>query len=503
MAARAARVGANMTANNLRDRRVHWTGNFRRLSRSLVAACPFLLLLGAVASSAYLTGLWTGVHDEYPSSALRSATMAYHTLSDKFSGDMPLARRWADFPPNQLSQHRISRKIPVEDDSNFLFGGGPGQYLDYCPGTGCAAVILRRDGSLVHAYPFRPNELRNKRTLELPYEEFMYDDARDTGIIGLTPLPNGDLIAVFDLQGSVPYGGGVGRLDKDGHVLWYRRDYSDHWPALTENNEILTISHKIEVKDQGEPFGDRLRMRVTCPAGKLSDIIRVLGTDGSVKEEIPLLEALRASPYRSQILTSFNPVEQETDPCNLLHTNSVNPVSPEMAAKFKDVQSGDLLVSFRNLSAVAIVGRLDRKLKHFFRGSFLFQHSAETAPGGNILLFDNVGGRTSSRILLHDPSTGAERVIFPNADTPKDMQLFNLFGGNIDISPDGTRALVAFYNRSRGYEIRLSDGAVLTQFENVHDLHTMPQFANQPRQVRYFVQSGIYYVRPNLLTAAR
>ncbi len=489
----------NVTLNNVEHSRVHRGVTLRQLSKTFGTAIPFILLIAAFAIAAFLTGLWAGVYSLSAANMAHSAADAYHTLIEKIAGRSSFSRQASDAPPNQLAQYRVIAKVPVEDKSDFLLGGGPGQYLDYCPGTGCVAVILRRDGSLVHAYPFRPDEFYKKRTVDLPYQEILHDDASDTSVFGLTFLPNGDLIAVMDMPGSLPYGGGVARIDKDGHVLWYRRDYSDHWPTLTGRNEILTISHNVENESTGESFPDGTRMRVTCPSGRFADLIRVLGVDGSVKEEIPLLEAFLQSPYRAHLTSSYNIVGQDLDGCDPLHTNSVNLVGAEMAAKLGDVQADDLLVSFRNISALAIIGRADHTVRHFYRGTFLYQHSAQVAPGGNIILFDNVGGGgTSSRVLMIDPSTGSEHQIFPNATTPKEMEIFNLYGGNINISADGTRALVAFYNRGKAYELSLSDGAILTEFNNLHDVHTVPQFANDAKKVRYFVQGGVYYVPPQL-----
>ena len=36
-----------------------------------------------------------------------------------------------------------------------------------------------------------------------------------------------------------PFGGGVARVDRDGHPVWYRRDYSHHWPQLLEDGTAL------------------------------------------------------------------------------------------------------------------------------------------------------------------------------------------------------------------------------------------------------------------------
>jgi hypothetical protein len=415
-----------------------------------------------------------------------------------FDGDrLPSLGPWSDVSPDDVQRHRIVVKEPVDDDSAFLITGGEAQFLEFCPEHGCAAVILRRDGTLVHAYPYRPEELTTKRIVDLPYGEIMHDDAKDTAVFGLAPLANGDLIVVYDFNGTTPYSGGVARMDKDGHLLWYRRDYSDHWPTIAPDNEILDISHTLGAERLRITLPQGAPQSFLCASGIRRDVIRILDLDGNVKEEIPILDALMESGYRSRLLNKIRPLTVEVEECDPTHTNSVVLVGPELAGRLNGVEPNDLLVSLRNISAIAIVGRTDHTLKHLFTGSFIFQHSAQIAPGGKIILYDNLGGSPEggpSRVLLFDPITGEEKTIFPNRDTPKNVETFSRVVGNIDVSDDGTRALVSIYARGKAYEVRLADGAVLTTFDHLHDVHSLPQFADNPKKVRYFLQYGVYYV---------
>jgi hypothetical protein len=170
----------------------------------------------------------------------------------------------------------------------------------------------------------------------------------------------------------------------------------------------------------------------------------------------------------------------------------------ELAARIGNARPEDLLVSLHNISALIVVGRTDHRIKRLYRGTFLFQHSAQPTRGGQIILFDNLGASDedgATRVLQFDPGSGTERTIFPTSATPQDALFFSRVKGNIDLSRDGTRALVAATEIGRAYEIRLSDGAILTSFDNLHDVRPMRRFAPQSRAVR-FTQHGIYYVPP-------
>src|SRR5262249_22267659 len=109
-----------------------------------------------------------------------------------------------------------------------------------------------------------------------------------------------------------------------------------------------------------------------CPRGVLLEVIQVLDEDGHEKDQIPVLDALMASPYRSRLLDGVDPDFAQVNGCDRIHANSVVRVGAELAARLKDVGPDDLLVSLRNLNALVVIGRRDHALKHLFTGSFLY-----------------------------------------------------------------------------------------------------------------------------------
>jgi hypothetical protein len=471
-------------------------------NKSWTTRLPNVLIVWGLIVCALLYGTLAGANKWFPYAAVDAASNAAWVVKHKL--DFNRIREIGaetDFAPDDGMRHRIAIDVPVADRDYMMLTGGEGQYLEWCPGHGCAAVVLRRDGSLVHAYPHRPDELASKRTVQQPYQELLHDDAKDTAVFGLSLLPGGDLIVVYDFQGTVPQGGGIARIDKAGHVRWYRRDYSDHWPSVTTNGEILAISHAIEADDITIPIKGRQNFSLRCASGVLGDVIRVLDLDGHVKEEIPIFDALLRSNFRTYLLPTTDAIQADKNDCDPLHSNYVRPLGPELAARIGGVRPDDLLVSLHNISAIVVVGRADHEIKRLYRGTFVAQHSAQPMPGGKILMFDNLGAtgeNGATRVLEFDPTTGGERTVFPTSATPKNVAFFSRVKGNIDISRDGTRALVAATEIGRGYEIRLADGEILTRFDNLQDVRPMPAYAAERRAVR-FTQHGIYYVPPETL----
>ena len=63
-----------------------------------------------------------------------------------------------------------------------------------------------------------------------------------------------------------------------------------------------------------------------------------------------------------------------------------------------------------------------------------------------------------------------EQTVFPTAETTEEFKLFSHNRGNISISLDRERVLVASSNQGIALEVRLSDGVILNVFRNVHDL---------------------------------
>ena len=114
-------------------------------------------------------------------------------------------------------------------------------------------------------------------------------------------------------------------------------------------------------------------------------------------------------------------------------------------------------------------------MKQMVRGTFNYQHSVQHLGGSEFLLFDNHGADASagpSRVLLVDISGDSvrEQTVFPTAETTEEFKLFSHNRGNISISLDRERVLVASSNQGIALEVRLSDGVILNVFRNVHDL---------------------------------
>ena len=378
--------------------------------------------------------------------------------------------------------------------ATYLMTGGPDQFRDFCPENGCLAVVLNKTNKLVHAYPYRPEEFRTKRVVDMPHEQLVAESPADVEVMGLWPLPGGDVIVTFHLPHSFPVGGGVARVDPAGRVVWYRRDFAHHWPVLA-GDELLVPTATVSDAPIEQTYGLHRRLTVGCPEGYTRDAVEVLDLRGNVTDDIPVFDALMASPFRYYLLDATED-NGRRNPCDPVHLNYVHAVGAEIAAQFADVAPDDLMVSLRAVSAVAIIGRHSHKMTHFFAGTFLHQHSAQPL-GTKILLFDDNGatwGAGPSRVLLYDPVLRTEQVVFPGPATPDGIETFTSYAGNINVSPDGKKALVSITEPGLTYEININDGGVLAVIQNLHDLSSRKDFAGKDiSHAAQFAEFGVYY----------
>ena len=366
-----------------------------------------------------------------------------------------------------------------------LWYGGRFQFAGLCPEQGCLAVEYAPTGSAAHAYPLRLEAIADAAMefAEFPYELSLdFSFVRDTGPIGAARYPNGDLLVTFHHRhdNAFPYGGGVARIDRQGYPVWFRRDWSHHWPQLMDNGAALVPGYRIGPSNQparrnldAGASRDSLNTITLCRSGALyMDTIKFIAEDGKMTKEINLLERFLES--------RFAPVlRHSSSPCDPLHLNYIHLLRDDAGGAW-GLAPGDLAASLRNLSAFVILDGADFRLKRLVRGGFFMQHSVQHLTGSSFLLFDNQGGDETggpSRLLRVDLADGRETTLFPNADTPEFLRgLFEKDHGNIDISPDRQRALVAFTRAGLAVEVRLADGAALNVFESLHDVSGLEQF---------------------------
>ena len=462
------------------------------LSRLLDRAPPALFALAA-ALTAFAAGMYVERTEVWPYRVVADALRTAATLRESsLEGDDPVLRyaAFADVPPGRAAAERIRFHGADALADPVLFQGERGHFAELCPGyEGCLAVEYAGAGEAVRAWPYRLDEGALARALiaERPYELTPGWSFREHAHADwLARYPGGDLLVGFNFEHSHPYGGGVARVDREGRPIWYRRDYSHHRPSVTADGRAL-VSRTEPVDGPVTLRWDGGEFRLHCD-GPRFEYVQILDGGGRMLEEIALIDALLDSPYAPVL-------SQTLDACDPLHPNFVHEIGAD-AAGVPGLAPGDLVVSFRNLSAFGVLDRDTRAVKRLVRGTFHRQHAVQHLEGGRFLMFDN-GNKTraASRLLLVDLATGEETTVFPNDAAPARLRnRFSLIRGHVSVSPDRTRAIATFFESGQAFEVRIADGALLTEFTSLHDVREFPQFPDDraERAARYLMY-GVYY----------
>jgi outer membrane protein assembly factor BamB len=191
------------------------------------------------------------------------------------------------------------------------------------------------------------------------------------------------------------------------------------------------------------------------------------------------------------------------DGCDAYHVNGIDTVNAAAAARIgRGVEAGDLLVSLREPSALAIIDKDNGDLKWLLSGRTAAQHSPRFLPDGTIVAFDNLGGRSAtggSRILWIDPATNRSRTVFPRGNEGALLPFFSVDSGAVNVSPDGKRIMVSPSKQGRTIEVDIATGQALWTIDNImdfspfltsHDIKRDQSFART-------TANGVYYMDVN------
>jgi hypothetical protein len=350
----------------------------------------FSLCLLGLAILTFIAGAVAMYYRVSPTSLIENALVAAESVEEI----------WRD-----RTSHSVS--LPGEDDDagvsyatfdKEVFGdekyADGGDYTLITMRSSPAASLVDRHGKEIHRWrmPFRkafpsPKHVNTKFNFRAYFAKAHV-------------FPNGDLLAIYISIGDTPYGYGMVKIDKDSNVLWtYAQNAHHDFYVDPKTGEIWTILHQFL---QRAPSGWE---GLQYPA--LVDYIVRLSPDGKELERFSILDSFIDTPY-ALYLYHYSP-KWDGKKWDWTHTNSIVALEDHLAPKFPMFKPGSLLVSFRNLNAIAVIDPLSKKIAWATAGLWQTQHSASFQESGNIMLFDNTGhyenGKEWSRVLEINPQT--------------------------------------------------------------------------------------------------
>ena len=326
--------------------------------------------------------------------------------------------------------------------------------VGYRPEGGFGARLVDLDGNVRHEWRARFSEV-------FPESPHLLWKAPDAAVAwhGVRLFPNGDL--VFNFHGnSFPYGGGLVRLDKDSRVLWALPRNTHHDVVADPDDEGILLVPDMHYRPEGLPEVPGLK-----PWFYEDTLLRVSAADGRVLGEVSALKGVAAG-LPGLLSTNYDDHlrVESSDP---LHLNAAEPLPAALAAGLPGLAAGDLLVSLRNVNALAVLDPRTGLAKRAIVGPFAKQHDGDWLPGGRIMLFDNRGGDPAcggSRILELDYVTGAVTWSFDGCGTQAGF--LSELRGMQQVLPNGN-VLVAETMRGRVFEVAREDRRIVWEYRNV------------------------------------
>ncbi len=463
------------------------------VARWTASRLPLLLFVVAVGLAGFTAGTYVMQFHVFPHdtilSAYKSAQSLYDYIAQK-TGKSERAKTVVNVAPDGVEAHRLKFLTAAALTDPVLVWGGNMQFAEYCPGhAGCLAVEYAGRGEVRRAYPYRPEEIEKAAIVPFPFKWLpWFRFQNDMEVFSISRYSNGDFLVVFHCRYCFFYRNSLARIAPDGQPVWYRRGYGHHVPHVTDDDVALVPATRVKgpiVVNYTKEKGITLR----CQRLR-HDFVRVIDGDGRLLEEISILDAIIKSQYAGFL--------RRKHICDPLHINSVHKLG-ENALGPNGIRPGDIVVSLRNLNAFGILDRDSHRLKKLVHGGFVQQHHVTHLAGSKFLMFDNFGTdgvHGPSRLLMVDVAGGTATTIFPNDATPEHLRgRLSEIRGTAFVSPDRRRAIVTFTLEGKAVEVRLADGAVLTEFTSLHDVSHFEQFPEErQRNARLHELHGVSYV---------
>jgi len=266
---------------------------------------------------------------------------------------------------------------------------------------------------------------------------------------------NGDLLAIFGV-------GGLIKINANSDLIWANPLPAHHDLDVLPNGDIYVLTRVAHVVP-----------RVLEAQPVLEDFITILNHQGHEKLNVSLLAAFENSEFAHLLYESQSDddrwVQKKWDQGDFMHTNSLEVLDGRLAKRIPAFRKGNVLVSLRVPSVVAVIDLERGKVVWAFRGAFKHQHDPKILTGGNMLLFDNLGSPLQSSVIEVDPRTrdvlwefrGSEKIPFfsrscgaaerlPNGNT---LVTESDNGRALEITPEGT-IVWEFYNPERAGDHR-------------------------------------------------
>jgi hypothetical protein len=316
-----------------------------------------------------------------------------------------------------------------------------------------AAYLMDMQGKVVHRWHMNFSALWD--------ESAAVKHPRDDGFIYIEKarvLPNGDLIALYTAIGDTPWGYGIAKLNARSEVIWKYLAHAHHDFEIDATGNIHVLTQQISEAE--------LAGFAHLPRPRIDDFVVTLSPDGQEIASTSLMDVFAKSPYARRLYFAS---QESFNNGDYLHANSLDVLNRPVPG-IPGSRAGQVLISFREISTIALVDEEQQTIVWAQTGPWVRQHDAQVLPRGTMLVFDNegdAGGNGISRVLEFEPATarivwrygGREGEPLESRARSSQTRLANgntlivesMAGRVIEVAPDG-EIVWEFINPVRGGE---------------------------------------------------
>lgn len=308
----------------------------------------------------------------------------------------------------------------------------------YVSGHGPEAFLIDMKGVVLQrwSYDYEKIEAPGKIESVDPLEKHSCSRAWRRAFL----FDNGDLLALYEGYGLI-------KVDKFSRMLWFFPGRAHHDLFVTDGGEIYVLTREA-----------RMIPRVNRTNPTLEDFISVLDGDGVEQKKVSVLEALEKSSAGEFAQGRWRKGG------DVFHTNTVVLLDGSLQDRHPAFKAGNVLISIRNLHALAVVDMEKEEVVWAERGEWREQHEPVVMPNHNVLLFDNMINGYYSRVIEFEPFT--EKVVWEYKGTPP-ASFYSRFCGSVQPLPNGN-ILITETGGGRALEVKYDTKETVWEFYNPH-----------------------------------
>lgn len=407
----------------------------------------WLIPIVALSFIVFVAGAFTTRFEVFPYSLLKNPLDAAEALLVREKGDRaPFATGAKPVHPEDWAapQVREPETIGVRKHNPDKALDGYTIYTPVAPGYPIRLIDMQ--GNTVHEWQLPIDELGG------PREDGQQLDPGDQITIAYPRLlEDGSLLLVLGVPPFyTPWGMGIVKLDKDSNLVWKYMRQAHHDLDTDAAGNIYGLTHSVVYT----PWPGLERIKTPF----IDDQVVKLDANGNELAMTSVLEAIQNSPYQA-MLQYANPNWPKGD---LLHVNSITYLDEDSAAHFPGADAGDVLLSLRQISVIAVLDIEDVTIKWALRGPWHAQHDPDVLENGDMLIYDNrgdIGNGGTTRIIEFDPLSLKTVWEYPGK---KQDRLFSSIYGSQQRLPNGN-TLISESNNGRILEVT-RDGEIVWEY---------------------------------------